>query len=271
MSRPSSATSVKTDAGRRLVVSFHDLHPGTRATCEPFLAQLAARGVARASLLVVPRWHGAPAVTTDPAFVGWLRSLAAQGHDLCLHGYFHRADAVRGGPWARWMGRVYTQGEGEFHQLTREIAADRIRRGLEILVTEAGLPVVGFTAPAWLLSAGGRAAATEAGLAYSTRFGGIDLLPQNEYLPAPVLVWSTRNAWRRVASRRWVRFWAWRQRAAPVLRIAAHPGDFADARVTGSVLAQVEQAVAAGRRPVTYREIAESAGVPARLGPPDPS
>lgn len=163
---------------------------------------------------------------------------------------------MRGGPFAQAIGRIYTQGEGEFYQISHADAADKIRRSLRILADEARLPIAGFTAPAWLLSEPGRAALVEAGMQYSTLFDGVDLLQRGKFLPAPTIVYSSRNAWRRAVSRAWVRFWAWRNHTAPILRIAAHPGDFADPRVEASLLTRIERAVAAGRAPVTYRELA---------------
>lgn len=240
---------------RRLVVSFHDLHPGSRRACERFLGLLADLGVTRTSLLVVPCWHGGRPIDEDQGFVAWLHALADAGHDICLHGFFHRADRVSGGPVQRFMGRIYTNSEGEFYQIDGPTAARRVREGLAILRDRAGLPVVGFTPPAWLLSAAGRQALVEAGLAYTTTFGEVDLLQQDLRLPAPTIVYSCRNAWRRFVSRLWVRFWGWRHRHAPLLRIAAHPGDFADPKVEASFVRQVSRALARGRVALSYRDL----------------
>ena len=68
-------------AGRRwLVVSFHDLAPHTQRPCQELLMQLAELGVPRVSLLVVP--HGVEAILQRPFFLRWLRSLAAEGHEI---------------------------------------------------------------------------------------------------------------------------------------------------------------------------------------------
>jgi predicted deacetylase len=238
-----------------LIVSFHDLHPGSRAACAALLAHLARAGVDRASLLVVPRWHGGPPFTHDASFTGWLRDLSAAGHEICLHGSTHHSEQVTGGPWSRLIGRSYTQGEGEFFQITHDDAARRLHDGLALLAGEAGLPVFGFTPPAWLLSSAGRTALREAGFHYNTTWGTVELLQTGAILAAPTLVYSCRNAWRRTVSRAWVRFWHRRHRRAPLLRLAVHPGDFTDARLEASLVSHLRAAVGSGRRAITYRDL----------------
>lgn len=255
MSPPSSGNSRKAEPTRRLVVSFHDLHPGSRAVCENFLERLRVLGVPRVSLLAVPRWHGGPPLSQDGGFVAWLRERAEAGHDICLHGFFHRTERVRGGPWQQLIGRAYTQSEGEFFQIDRKTALDRLQRGLAILVEEAGLPVVGFTPPAWLISEAGREALREAGLRYTTTFARVELLQVGRVLRAPTIVYSCRSAWRRAVSLAWLRFWARVNRDAPLLRIAAHPSDFAHPRIEASLYSHIERALARGRRPATYSDL----------------
>jgi hypothetical protein len=181
---------------------------------------------------------------------------------MCLHGYTHRADRVTGGPWARMIGHRYTRCEGEFFQLDHDEALRRVQDGLAILVGDAGLPVYGFTPPAWLLSAGSRDALRETGLHYATTWGSVELLQTGVIVPAPTLVYSCRNAWRRTASRAWLRWWHWRHRDAPLLRIAVHPGDLADPQLAASLARHVAAAIASDRQPATYRDL-----LPAGVGP----
>ena len=64
------------------------------------LAELARVGVARTSLLVIPDHHHRGHMLADAGFCRWLEGLAAQGHELVIHGYYHqraRAPARRGG------------------------------------------------------------------------------------------------------------------------------------------------------------------------------
>ena len=262
MSRPCSGTSTKAETKRRLIVSFHDLHPGSRETCDRFISRVADLGVERVTLLAVPRWHGANPISDDRACVHWMHKAVEAGHEICLHGFYHRADEISGGPFNRLVARHYTASEGEFFQISREKAQDRLRRGLAILGQTAGLPIIGFTPPAWLMSEAGRAAAKALGLHYTTTLGKVDLLQHEETIAAPTVVYSCRNAWRRIVSRGWVRVWARLQRSSPILRIAVHPGDFIDPRVERSLYRRIEEALRSGRRPIAYQDL-----VP---GHPDP-
>lgn len=266
MSQPSSGTLTKAETTRQLVVSFHDLHPGSRSACDRFLAGLRKLGVQRTSVLVVPRWHGAAPFTEDADFVRWLRGLAGDGHDICLHGFFHRVETVTGHAVNRFVGRHYTAGEGEYYQIDGPTARDRIRRGLHILCEEAGVPVVGFTPPAWLLSDEGRSELVAAGLHYTTTFHTVDLLQVDRRLRAPTIVYSCRATWRRCVSRIWVRFWAWANASAPILRIAVHPCDFDHPAIEASFWVRVRAALASGRTPVTYRDLlpADTRSAPVR-------
>lgn len=266
MSLPSSGNSPVQDNTRCLVVSFHDLHPGTRTECQRFLDGLAKLGVKNISLLVVPRWHGARPIHEDETFTKWVQLLAGAGHDVCLHGFFHQADSVTGGPLQRFMGRIYTNSEGEFFQISRGEAQRRVADGLEILARQGGFPVVGFTPPAWLINDEARAALVDAGLHYTTTFSGVDLLQRDRQLSAPTIVYSCRNAWRRFVSRIWVRFWSWRNRNAEILRIAAHPGDFADPKVEASLFERIRCALESGRKSTTYRDLVTPRPKPQTVG-----
>jgi predicted deacetylase len=242
-----------TDLNRALIVSFHDLHPGSRSACERFLDLAAETGVRRQSLLVVPRWHGSRPFCRDADFVRWLHQLADAGHDICLHGNTHAANHIRGGPIARLMARFYTNSEGEFFQLTRDEALAKLDDGLE-LFDRAGFPVYGFTAPAWLLSPDSHAALKERDFHYNTLYDRIELLQEERSVTAPTLVFSCRSAWRRLCSIHWTRFWMRVHRKAPVLRLAIHPCDLDHPSVLNSVLCLLQRALK-DRRPMTYRDL----------------
>lgn len=240
---------------RVLIVSFHDLSPHCRETCRQFLSEVQEIGIDRVSLLVAPRWHGGEAFTKDPSFVEWLRSLAESGHELCLHGYTHRAERVTGGPIARAMGRVYTASEGEFYQIDRTEARKRIEAGIE-LFQNAGLPMSGFTPPAWLLSAEGREVLREKGILYTTYLHRVENLVSGTQTYAPTLVFSSRSPWRRVVSLAWVRLWYLINRRTPVLRLAVHPNDLNYPPIRSTILQLATWAVQS-RMPITYKELAD--------------
>jgi uncharacterized protein len=240
-------------ADKRLIVSFHDLHPGSQGACRRFIDRCSKLGVGSLSLLVVPRFHGRPPFTGDPEFVAWLAELAAAGHDLCLHGNLHRADRIEGGLGAQFTGRVYTAGEGEFHRLTEAEAERAVEDGLA-LFRSARLPVYGFTAPAWLISDAARQVLVRSGFGYQTLWDRVELLQSGESLPAPTLVYSSRSAWRRVLSRLWVPFFLRWNRSRPLLRLAVHPIDLEHPAVEAQVYAVLEAALEA-RSAVTYRDL----------------
>ncbi|HLP01638.1 MAG TPA: polysaccharide deacetylase family protein [Opitutaceae bacterium] len=249
---------------RKLIVSFHDLHPGSRAQCERFLELCRSIGVTRTTLLVVPRWHGAPACDEDREFAAWLRARVEEGHEACLHAYVHEATEVTGNAVQRAMGKHYTAGEGEFYQIGRDEAERRLREGLRIVRDGCGVPVWGFTAPAWLLSDPAREALCALGFHYTTRWGNVELLHGGVTVDAPVLVWSVRAAWRRLCSRGWVRLWGAWNRRAPVLRVAVHPVDFAHPAIETSVRATIARHLC-DRTAACYRDLLP-AGTPALGG-----
>ena len=61
---------------RTLAVSFCDLAPCSQRACQEFLAQLEKVGVPRATLLLVPRWHGVEAIAERPYFARFVRACA---------------------------------------------------------------------------------------------------------------------------------------------------------------------------------------------------
>jgi predicted deacetylase len=141
------------------------------------------------------------------------------------HIYAHRDDAPPPRTPGAWLRRrVLTAGEGEFAALDRETARARIDRGLE-LFERLGWPVEGFVAPAWLASAGTRAALAHFSLRYtSTHTHLIDLRDDTQHA-APCLTASPRSAWRRAASKLWLGVARTFTAQMPLIRIGLHPAD----------------------------------------------
>lgn len=243
---------MKPNIPHTLIVSFHDLAPHSQVACKEFLRLMAEVGIERVSLLATPRWHGNEPFSENPDFVDWLREQAAQGHEIQLHGYTHRAETLRGGPLAQWVGTVYTAREGEFYQLTYEEAMERLRAGLA-LFEKLRLPASGFTPPAWLLSDEARRALIDVGIDYATSHSHIDLLENGGRVFAPTMVFSSRAAWRRAVSRVWVPFWGWAHRSAPIMRLAIHPIDLQFLTIRDTMIRLAREA-AAMRSILTYGE-----------------
>jgi uncharacterized protein len=237
-----------------LIVSFHDLSPHSQQICESVLNDLRGIGIEQTSLLATPQWHDKERIDAYPACLEWMKNREAEGHEISLHGYTHKTETVSGGIISQVMGRIYTASEGEFYQIEYQEAQKRIHEGLSILRSK-GLTIEGFTPPAWLLSPDGRRALVNAGLIYSTELQHIDLLSINERLFAPTIVFSSRSAWRRLVSVRWVHFWAWCNRNRPIIRLAIHPIDWQYPTIRETIM-QIAEKLVKTRTPITYQEFA---------------
>lgn len=239
---------------RRLVVSIHDLRPGVQDVCSGLIGNLAALGVDRTSLLVVPDWKSDSSEGLREDFVSWLKRLEDRGHEIVLHGLNHSADRPGRGVKDFVARRLYTNSESEFHGLDGDEAERRLRRGME-LFRDAGFAPGGFVAPAWLMSDGTLSVLGRLGFEYTTTWGGILDLARMRMHRAPCIVWSSRAGWRTAISLVWVRLWSRVNRGAQILRIAVHPPDIAQERCLASVLRTVDRA-GRGRIAATYGEVA---------------
>jgi predicted deacetylase len=213
-------------------VSIHDVSPAWTDEVEAALEVCAAVG-ARPALLVVPNFHGRAPLLDDALFCSRLRDLQAAGHEIYLHGFFHRSrdryEAVGGATSARaylaWLfaQRVASGGEAEMSDVSIEEGRRRVDDGERIL-RAAGLRIDGFVAPAWsmppwllpLLSARGCGFTEDHIRVYdpSTRRARSSV----------VLNWATRSPGRLLSTVAWCRI-AKRARALVPARIAIHPGD----------------------------------------------
>lgn len=181
---------------------LHDVAPETQARCETLLTALspwiAPHGPMPVTLLVVPRYHGAAALSTYPAFRAWIDRRLLLGDEVVLHGYAHADDRPVTGLRDWIERRVYTV-EGEFARLSTDEAGLLLTSGLQEL-SACGWQPRGFVAPAWLTSPGTRVALDELGFDwFATRTGLFDLKTRHE-TAATSLVWSVRAAWRRQLS-----------------------------------------------------------------------
>lgn len=239
------------------VVAIHDVAPRTLDACRALAARLDARGVSPVALLVVPRFHGDPAIPREGEAAGWLAARQARGDEIVLHGLHHLADRWPADLRGRLRARLLTAGEGEFLALGEGDAADRLAAGLHDLEAAGLGRPRGFVAPAWLLGDGARRAATRAGLAYTTTHRTLDDLETGARHAAPVLSLSCRTPLRTAASRAALPLF-WRAlRGAPRLRFALHPVDAAAPALMDACLDLVE-AARRDRPLVTYEALLEA-------------
>lgn len=233
-----------------LIVSLHDVSPLTKEAIEEMLGDLQAAGVGRTSLLVIPNHHHRAPLAGDAGFCSWLREKEAAGHEIVLHGYYHKRPKSASGFAARLVTEHYTAGEGEFFDLSEEAARDRLEKA-KTEFAAAGFHPTGFIAPAWLLGREAEEAVKKAGFAYTTRLKNFKNLRTGEEVSSQSLVWSVRSGWRRQASLGWNAFLARRLAGGPLVRVGLHPPDWTHPAIRRQALELIRAALA-GREAMTY-------------------
>ena len=239
-------------AQQGVAVAIHDVAPATLPECLALMTMLDEVGASPISLLVVPQFHYGVNVADDAAFVAAMNVRRARGDELILHGCFHVDDApapttVRG----FLERRVATRAEGEFAALDERQAAWRIARGIELFERQQW-PLAGFVPPAWLMSAGTRAALAHCRHAfdYVTVRTGIWHLPEWRFERTANLWYSPDTSVRRAVSRLAIAHELRRARELPLLRISLHPQDVRGKGVVAHWRGLIGAAVAT-RAPVT--------------------
>ena len=213
-------------------VSIHDVSPAFAAEVELALAKCHAAGV-RPALLVVPDYHGRAPLLADSPFAERLRELARDGHEIFLHGYFHRAgmhrdsatdDAQRPGAFSRFFAqRVVSSGEAEFSDISEKEARGRFTRGAEML-RAAGLPFTGFVPPAWSMPEWVRGMLAEEGIRFTEDHLRIYDPVKGTSRASVVLNFASRTPVRLFSTIAWTRLARPARTLFPV-RIALHPKD----------------------------------------------
>ena len=216
------------------------------------LPQLAQAGVPFCSLLVVPDYHHLGRSLGEPGFAEWLRGLAALGHEIVIHGFYHeRARGVGESNRQKFVTRIYTADEGEFYDLDYAEAADRLCDAKREFF-EHDFDPAGFIAPAWLLGAEARRAVVDAGFRYTTTLRVVDDFATDQQFISQSLVYSVRSAWRRVASVCWNRMLFRRLTNNSLLRIGLHPPDIDHEKIWRQIGALVREALL-DRQSTTYQ------------------
>jgi predicted deacetylase len=238
-------------------VALHDVAPSTQARCERLIADVQFLGDLRFTLLVVPRYHHQPVTA---AFERWIEKRLRAGDELVMHGFTHLDEAAPGHALDHVRRRWYTAGEGEFAALDRTAAEERLRAGREWFARR-GWPLRGFVAPAWLLGAGGWHALAAQPFEYTCTLRHLVVIEPDRTtlvaLEAWSIVYSTRAAWRRQASRLWNSAVARRQRHRRWMRFELHPGDADHRAIRAAALRTIGNAFDAAREPVTLGCLAD--------------
>lgn len=236
---------------RSLVVSIHDVSTLTRKRVVGMLEDLKAVGVPLTSLLVIPDHHHKGRIDEDREFAEWLGEVTGQEHEAVLHGFYHlRPMKEDEGLATKMITRSYTEGEGEFYDLSHEEASLLIVRGKQAFAA-CGITPTGFIAPAWLLGKEAERAVRNAGFDYTTRIGEVIDCKNDGSFHARSMVYSVRASWRRGVSLLWNEFLAQQLRSAPLLRIGLHPPDWDHRSIRNHALVSIRKAVKT-RRVTTY-------------------
>jgi predicted deacetylase len=220
---------------------------------EEIVAELSHHRIPVCSLLVVPNYHHRGCSMEDRGFVRWLQDLEAKGHEIVIHGYFHkRPRRERENLSEKFFTRLYTNNEGEFYDIDYDEALHRITRAKEEFAG-AGLTPRGFIAPAWLLGPAAERAAVEAEMEYTTRLTGVRDLRSGESFPARTLVYSVRSGWRRAMSLAWNNAQARQLAGAPLARVSIHPPDRDHPEIWRQILRLTDRLIE-NRTATTYRD-----------------
>lgn len=234
-----------------LVVSIHDVSPLTEERVKTMLGDLENIGVGKISLLVVPNHHHRAPILENAGFCRWLAEITPSPHEAVVHGYYHlRPRQSGGGWWSSLVTEKYTAGEGEFYDLSRALAAERLETAKREF-REAGLQACGFIAPAWLLGAEAEEAVRATGFEYTTRLGTFKDLGTGRETESQSLVWSVRTGWRRVLSLGWNGLLFRRLTESPLMRVGLHPPDWDHPAIRRQILELIRTALA-GREAMTY-------------------
>lgn len=217
-------------------VSIHDVSPLWAREVDVALDMAHARGV-KPALLVVPNFHGRAPLGDHPKYVDRLRALANDGHEIFLHGFYHRARAWNDvetrdtnedrGLVARarhlFAQKVVSGSEAEFSDVSRDEAVKRLDDGERVL-RDAGLSIAGFIAPAWSMPDWVLALLGERGYRFTEDHLRVYDPSAARSKPSVVLNYASRTPARLLSSVAWCRI-ARPARALLPARIAIHPAD----------------------------------------------
>lgn len=215
-------------------VSIHDVSPAWEREVDVALGMAHEVG-AKPALLVVPDFHARALLTDHPEFVDRLRRLEADGHEIYLHGYYHRARAWEETP-ARseasglvdrarhlFAQKVVSGGEAEFSDVSPGEARHRLDDG-ERMLRDAGLTIRGFVAPAWSMPGWVLTLLGERGYRFTEDHLRIHDPAGRRSRPSVVLNYASRTPGRLFSSVGWCRIARAGRRLLPT-RIAMHPAD----------------------------------------------
>lgn len=252
-------------AARRVVVSLHDVAPPFEDDIRAQIELLAAIGVGRVAMKVVPNWHGAYPLYNSPSLVALLHEQVAAGSQLVLHGYEHQTNGYEPfrGPWlSQARARLFAADAAEFLALSADEAADALRQGLAVF-EQAGLPRPDtFCAPGWLHNAEAEAALKREGFRYLIDMFAVRDLWGRRRIWTPGVGYMGAGSGQEMGVQ--ILNGIIRQtalRAASVAKVYLHPqGDATGASVRRKVAELAKMIGRDGWQPATYAEVYDDGG-----------
>jgi predicted deacetylase len=233
--------------GGRLAVAIHDVEPRSFARTRQIRDWLGERGVARATLLVIPAADLHPIGFRAPALACWLRGRSAAGDVIAQHGLAHKRSARA--PWPR-SAIAYCQGgdAAEFPGLGAQDARNRVDCGRRLL-QDIELDPRGFVAPGYAYTNALRAVLGES-FEWFADLRGVCSGAGRE-LRSPALCLGTSTVLKRTLSPTIVRATARRNRE--LMRVDVHPADFDHPRHVATLEALLRRAC--DHEAVTYDQL----------------
>lgn len=233
----------------RLVVSVHDVAPGSACESRTWVRELDRAGVP-SSLLVVPGpWRGG-SLAGDRRFAGWLAERVERGDEIIQHGWRHEA-GPDGSGWRRMAERVLARGAGEFAALGEPAAAFRLRAGRTVLHS-LGLPADAFTAPGWLHSPGTLSALRALGYRYTTTHTAVLDLRHGTHRPGLAFSHRAGGSGETLVARLLVPGTRAVMSFGGLVRIALHPDDLSRPGLVRATLRAIDTCLSLGAEPTTY-------------------
>jgi predicted deacetylase len=236
---------------KSLIVSLHDVAPGSAETSRRWMELFDERNLA-VSLLVIPgHWNGTE-LLADEQFQNWLALNSGSKHEIVLHGLHHQMiEEPRNSSLKSISGRLFARGCQEFWALSKADAKVLINDGLDKL-SSLGYKPSGFIAPGWLASTGTKQAISEIGFSYTTSHLLIsDLLFEKRHF-APVICQRPNAPTTRVVMLMTTLLAEILMALRLPLRIAVHPEDLHDAKLRKRILKIISRAVVNGYQSITY-------------------
>lgn len=245
-----------------VLVSIHDIGPGTAAQTMRWLSDLDARGIPATLLLVPGAWRGRR-LAEDRELVEAMLEAGARGHELALHGLHHQAVRGQGPMWRRGAAQVLARGAAEFATLPEEQATARLQNGLDELASVDITPL-GFHPPGWLISPGGVKVLRSFRFRYYSTHLAVhpiahDDVEGSEQAPVRIAAFALSHRPGGLGEQLGVRIMTSsarrHARAGRPFRIALHPDDLARAGLREATLRAIDEAVELGVRPTTYAQL----------------